>query len=709
MRYRIFFYCLMAIIFGTVLSCEKVENESDLLTLDLKVANVTSASVNVEVTASNEQGMYYFSVAEKSEVEASGSQEMYVKERLHLLKSQGKLEINKGNSSKTFDGLKASAEYVAFAVALDGEMDASEEMEFSEFVTRENEPEEDLDWESVKFEISVDNLSASNADLNVVASDNEIPFFYDVVSEKVYTAYRMNTKDGIADYINLLFEGLAEKYGLSVEELYDELIAYGEGKRNYTTLPANSKMYAYAVAVDLENGSAVAKTKSTVYEFMTPEPEESDLQISFNTLKEAPFAGRIEFIPSDDNAYYFYEFWEAENIEFYGLDDQGVIDHFVEYWGDYFDVLKVHGKQTYYREDMLQNTEYVAIAFGLENGRPNTKLFKHYFKTLPGIKPEEQTFDIRIENEQAVSVEIYYEPWDPTVTYAFEIIPKKDYDEASDKKAFLQEYYNELIDYYVSQTPFTREQAIEILSQEGSYIYECSYLNPGTEYYAWAVAIDKKDATFLSDIAMAEFSTTDMEYSDVKAVAAINEYFDGDELAAMDPTFESYAGSAIYSFDVEISGDVKDWYVGLIGGDVTDTGEYPDSQLYAQVIGTGVKNPSSYDVFGVQFDTDFTLCSFAVDNSGKYGPMHRKTYRLTRAGASPAEDFISYSPSGIMNPAPLKSFPSREISIPYAPEDKSYDLRDNLRGRLEESLMNIKSNSVITAKELFQFNENLVK
>lgn len=707
MNFKLFLssFLLTALVLFT--SCKEpidiVDNE---LHLEIEVQNVTESSVDVDVLASNEDGAYFVSVAKQSDMDAAESYAMFIKETVSGLKENGSLEVNNGSVIKSFKDLESATEYVAFAVVLGSNLDATEEIETVDFITEEGEePEENYDWEKVTFEIEVNNLTASNADLDIKSSDAKIPFFGDIVSEKVYVAYQLNTEEGIANYISLLFSGLAEKYEMSVKDVYKQLVAKGELHRNYTSLPAAQKYYAYSVAIYCDGQEVVAKTGGTIYEFTTPEPEESDLTISFETLKEAPFSGRIKFIPSNPNSYYFYEFWEAENIDFYGLDDQGVIDHFVKHWGDYFDILKVRGEQVYYREDMLQNTEYVALAFGIENGRPNTKLFKHTFNTLPSITPDKQTFDITVSNIQSISAEIHYEPWDPTVTYAFEIVPKAEYDAASDKKAYLQDYYNALLDYYVSQTPFNREQAIEILSEEGSYTYNISFLDPETEYYAWAVAIDKKDATFLSEVAIKEFKTTKMEYSTAKAEAHINEYFDGDALAAYDSSFDSFAGKAIFSFDVKLEGDVQVYYATLLGGDITN--QYEDSELYAQIISSGVKNPTAKDIMAAPFDTKFTICSFAVDSDAKYGKIYREVKTLNRAGASDPENFFKVSPSTVSEPMSFtQSFINHRVDVPYRPADDTMDLRSNLRKKLDAAEI-VKTRTVISAADLFEFNERM--
>lgn len=697
---------LSIFVLGFSSACEKIDDSEKLeLDLEIKVSNITETSANVDVFPSDEENMYYFGIAKKSEIQKFESDIEFLASEIEKIKTHENFNISRGEDSKYFDKLTASTEYVAYAVELDENLNVSEEVEFEEFTTKAKQEEEKLNWKGVKFDVKIENLASGNADLKVKSTDEKIPFFYDVLSEKVYEAYHISEQEGIDGYIRVLFQGLADKYEMTVQEVYDQLIAYNEATRNYTKLPASANMYAYAVGVAIENGVAVAKTPSTVYEFVTPEPQESDLEISFETLKEAPFSGRIEFIPSNNNEFYFYEFWEAENVEFYGLDDQGIIDHYVEHWGDYFDMLKVRGPQVYYREDMLQNTEYIALAFGIDAGAPCTKLFKHSFKTLAAITPEEQTFEIWTENEQAISVDIFYEPWDPMLSYAFEIIPKKDYDEAADKKAFLEEYYNRLIEYYMSITPFNREQAIEILSEEGSYKYECSFLEPGTEYYAWACAIDK-DAKFLSEIALKEFTTTSMEYSDAKAIASIPEYFNGDELAAMEPDmWGGFAGKAIFSFSVETEGDVADWYVALMSGDITS--KYEDSELYADLIAQGAKNPSEDDVFAAPFNTQFTLCSFAIDASGAYGSVHREVYKLTKSGTSPADDFIRVSPRGIEIRDISKVFTSPKLRIPYTQDEVvNNDPRENLRKRMLE--VNLDKKQLITGRDLFNFSNQLI-
>lgn len=707
MNLKLFLSTLLLTMLALLTSCEK-PNDGVIKDLNLEIAvmNITETSADVDVLASNEEGMYFVSIAKKSDIDASESYENFIKETVSDLKENGLLEVNKGSVIKSFKDLESATEYVAYAVVLNDNTDITNEIETSDFATLEGEePEENYDWESVTFEIEVNNLTASNADLDIKSSDPKIPFFGDVVSEKVYVAYQLNTEEGIANYISLLFSGLADKYEMSVKDVYNQLVAKGKLHRNYTTLPAANKYYAYSVAIYCDGQEVVAKTGSTIYEFTTPEPEESDLTISFETLKEAPFSGKIKFIPSNPNSYYFYEFWEAENIDFYGLDDQGVIDHFVKYWGDYFDMLKVRGEQVYYREDMLQNTEYVALAFGLENGKPNTKLFKHTFKTLPATTPDKQTFDITIGNIQSISAEIHYEPWDPMITYAFEIIPKAEYDAATDKKAYLQDYYNDLIDYYVSQTPFNREQAIDILSEEGSYTYNVSFLNPDAEYYAWAVAIDKKDATFLSEIAIKEFKTTKMEYSDAKAEARINEYFDGDALAAYDSSFEGFAGKAIFSFDVKLEGDVQVYYATLLAGDVIN--QYEDNELYAQIISSGVKNPTAKSILAAPFNTTFTICSFAVDSDTKYGKIYREVKTLNRAGASDPENFFKVSPATVSEPMSFtQSFINHRVDVPYRPVDETMDLRSNLRKKLDAAKI-VNTRMEISSADLFEFSERM--
>lgn len=706
MKCKLYFGALLVLLMGMFASCEN-KNKVGNVELSVKVSNITDKSANIDITASNDEVGYTFSVVSKAAI-GDKAPETYIKDMVNSSKVDGTLEIKRGSFTKYVENLNENTDYVVFAVALDENLNVSDNIKIAEFKTLEPAPEEELEWEFVEFDLKVENVTANNVDYTVTSNDPKIPFFYDIVSEKVYTAYQMNTASGMAKYINAIFEGLASKYEMTVKEVYDQLIVYETGQRNYTTLPAASKLYAYAVPVDYEAGKAVAKTKPTVYEFTTPEPEESNLSIDIEIVKEAPFAARVKFIPSNDNEYYFYETWEAENVEFYGLDDQGIIDYFVKYWGDNFDLLKCRGEQFYFREDYLQNKEMIAIAFGLENGRPNTKLFKKTFHTLPAINPKDQTFDMKIDNVGAISAEIHYEPWDPTVTYAFELVEKSEYEAAADKKAFLQEYYNAFIDYFVANSPFSREQAIDILSVEGSYTYQVSYLDPETEYVAFAVAINKADATFLSEIATKEFKTSAMTYSDVRAEAHITEFYDGDELASLDESFKDFAGKAIFSFDTDLIGDVAAYYANLLGGDVTEA-MVPDTELYAEIISQGVKNPTYNDILAAPFDYEFTIVSFAVDSEGNYGKIYREAMTLDRADAADPMNFFGAPAKKVKDMMkPSKNFITHRAVVPFVPEAENYDLRGEIRERVIVDLSN-KTGVVITPNDLFKFSEGMVK
>jgi hypothetical protein len=238
--------------------------------------------------------------------------------------------------------------------------------------------------------------------------------------------------------------------------------------------------------------------------------------------------------------------------------------------------------------------------------------------------------------------------------YFLSYISKDEYDfwveDAGSSDAALIAYANIEIDYGAYFFDCTRAQyLLDMGAVVGGYKMMVNQLQPSTDYLAYAVAVDIESGeiassrAFVSDV----FRTLDKVVSDASVEFVFGNYYDGTELANLDPAnFLNCKGYAVLPYKVVPTDSAMDWYTGFYNGDYTEWG-CTDDDIYGELITWGYECGSEYaslnresGVAVLTYDEAFTFLGIAQDADGNFGAGTLEVVTLSREGASPAQEFI---------------------------------------------------------------------
>ena len=254
-----------------------------------------------------------------------------------------------------------------------------------------------------------------------------------------------------------------------------------------------------------------------------------------------------------------------------------------------------------------------------------------------------------------------YKPSKESIRYAYEIMAEDTYNAYGANAEAIQRYYNELIERLIAQQPsLTVKDVVYQITAKDEYTYNQSFLTPEKNYIAWAAACDE-EGNLLSEPVVKPFTTTPYTLSAETVTQRLEMYFDGGEVAEMDPYLGGVSAAvAVGYFRTEVSSGVVTTWTAIYQGDYTSTEEYPDYKLAAKMENDGNKNVYS-PIYVLEWDIPMTLCAVAIDADGNYGPIQREIIQAMHDGITPISEYPFFWPystkpnlPGRMTAAPLR-------------------------------------------------------
>ena len=362
----------------------------------ISVTEITSNSAYVSVVPTDNE-TYYFDIIEKEYLDQYADKSVFVAELIaemkELYESYGYTladALSSGADGYLYDGdLPADTEFYAYAVGISADGTITTAMVLKEFKTLENGNgggNDDIVSDNT-FNISVSNITANSAQVNVTPSNNDT-YYFDIIDKVILDQYA-NKKDFASEVVSMVQE-LYESYGYT---LADALSSGAVGYFYDGDLDANTEYYAVAFGVS-SNGAIT--TDVTTKLFKTLESGGNDDVVSNNTFNIsvsniAANSAQVDVATSNSDTYYF-DVIEKEYLDQYA--DKKVfaaelvseLTAYLETYGIPLEYALSSGADGYFYDGNLDaNTEYYAIAFGVSsNGAITTDVTTELFKTLEG-------------------------------------------------------------------------------------------------------------------------------------------------------------------------------------------------------------------------------------------------------------------------------------------------------------------------------------
>lgn len=505
--------------------------------------------------------------------------------------------------------------------------------------------------ESLSVAVEVTDVTASSAVISFSPSSQTLPYIAGYVSSS-----DLGPSD-IKYFIDNEISRLMEREGLDRAEAVAEMQVTGSHTLSPSDLSPETGYVCYAVGV---NAKGYYTTDAFAETFETPAGEVQTGDISFEIeIPEVTAASvTVSVLPSDNTLPYYYDLMTKEVYDSCDGDVASYLTTLIENASSEYGVdkeefvksIQVTGPDSDNISGLPSDTEMIVYAIGLADdgtcyGEPEVKSFR----TLAPGNPEDCEFSFDFSYAMS-GVTVTVTPSDDGVGYYTSVIPVSEFSSEDD---LVERVYQGLLSM-ASEYGVSMSQMVSMVAFTGQDIYEWTDLATG-DHYAFAYALSDNGRA-AGPVFMEKFTVS--EYTSDVSVSVENvRWFNGDELADLDPQYEGIRYGAYFVADVVHSSGAYQWYLALLPGDYTDPEAYPDETVYDAVMMGGVMNREQLR-FAVQYGT-LTVLGFAVDMDGVYGGIYRMSAEITREGASPVSEF---SASGLSLPeTAAEGFPSAAL------------------------------------------------
>lgn len=469
--------------------------------------------------------------------------------------------------------------------------------------------------------ITLDNITATSADMKVVPSYDNARYYYDVLAVSVLNEHHSGD---LAVYMENMMAEAVNNFG-DVESALEAICSTGEQTWQFTGQIPETEYIAFAAGLDDEGkvSSEIASEKYTTLAL-----ENADFDVVFANIVQDGFDYTV--IPSDETMTYYHCIRPV--VGYNELSDEDLRQTIINEDSFFIDFYATNGETTYTNENVyLASTGYMVLVFGWSGGAPTTEIARFYTRTeAPATAPEEWTFSFKVDGITSRSASITITPSDEYVPYLYDVIAEKDYESYKDD---MNGYVKQYIEENITNLDYERGDG------EQGYTYY-SVLEPGTNYYIWAACVDEYGDVI--KVAVSEpFTTLPKQVSSATVSAEITGYFNGDELAELYPDdYSDGKGMTYVQVEFSTNEDASTWYGGMFKEDPNDhTSNISDDEIADMLISGGTWCPTG-KLYWADWDAEYTILAVAIGKDENYSKVFRLTTTFTKDGANDISEFV---------------------------------------------------------------------
>ncbi len=623
--------------------------------LKLEVLSTGLTSVEFRITPQDETMTYVAMITTKDIFESFENEMAYVQDDIAwfevLAEEEGITleeyltnELHRGVLEDKAEDLDPETTYYLYAYGLTPQCLMLTDLFKMEFSTQS------VDQIDLQFELKVENISYSTAEVNITPDSNTAKYFVNVMSEAEYLEWG-GTDQAFVDHLNALrnyYLGM----GATTEQIVANLAYVGAKTHKVDQLSANTTYIAYALGV---NDDFFANSAVEMEKFATLAAVQTDMTFGVEINQVEYDRVMATVTPSNDTDNYICSVQIAESLDWYESEEEfmEVLLMDLEFWYGGVEASLRNGAYNLEYTGLTPETDYVVVCFGYD-GAPTTGLFTFPF-TTPAASgdPKELVVTLSVEELTYNSVRIQASP----SVGAWYFVSYTDADtfdcmvsDLGSTDAAILALADADIDYGAEWFDVSRpEYLFEMGALLGVSSTPFNSLIPSTNYVAYAVAVDVETGELAAERGFSiPFTTLEKVYSSALVTFHFGDYYDGTELAELDPErFLKCMGSAVLPYTVEVNEDTMTWYTGFYSGDYTEWG-CTDDDIYAELITYGYEWGSdlvSVDresgVAVLPYDEPFTFLGIAQDWMEEYGYGTLEVVTLSADGVSPAEEFLA--------------------------------------------------------------------
>lgn len=645
--------CAVAILTGFMLwSCDKpqqggsVEPDDPAVDFVLKVSDVTSTSCHFSVLPADEAMPYVVMLVEKSEFDAFENEYKYQDNDLEWFQRKAMEEgkelkewledfLHKGPFESDEEGLMPGSSYYLYAYGLDYDGYFTTDVTKVEFSTPE------IAMSDVTFDLTVSDIGLTDVRIRVKASDEDALFFVNVLSKQQYEEWG-GDESAFANHAAALVDYYI-RMGQTLEAIVANLSGVGEMETVIDDLTDNTEYVAYVIGID-ENFFVNSKAE-TVW-FTTGKAAQSSITFDVNITGTTFCAVQGTVTPSNDDPYICL-IQSAAQLEKYESDVDlmyGIVSTYQQ-WNALEDVL--YAGETVDLDlisSLSPETDYAVLCFGWD-GAPTTSLTRVEFTTAAGGgNPRGQEFLFHLTDIQHNKVTVNISP-KLGLYYFYDCMPVSLLDEylASEKSEdeAICRFIDERIDYGAEYFNCTRAEYLEELGAAmGKQKWTFTGLEQDTEYIIVAATVDLNTGRVNPRLGFRSeaFRTTILIESGASIKFVIDRYYDGTELAELDPVqFGRCKGMVMVPYRIEPNAEAAHWRTTFAYGEFLSWAQRDDVLVELDYKSDEDKT-QGYAV--VNYDQVVSFLGIAVNDEGYTGPFTIYEFRAVRGGTAPAQEFI---------------------------------------------------------------------
>lgn len=399
----------------------------------------------------------------------------------------------------------------------------------------------------------------------------------------------------------------------------------------FTGVTPGTTYVAYAYGFDKENLKPL--TEISRLKITTTSVNDYTLHFDFNVKVDGPNV-TIDIAPQGYDGYYYYgvfwakdvagatpeelrdyceSTWESEKAyysSFFDTTEEGL--HFI------FNELAFRGPQ-HLEVELDANTEFILWAFGMDGeALLNTTPEFYNFKT-GNVKVSENVFTLSVPEIHPRKATVKVETTNDD-TYVATLVAGDRFENNTDA---------EIMEYIL--TNFSIQYA------SGTSSDTATGLTPSTEYELLVFGAQAGSPT--TGLSRLKFTTKAVEYADLDFELSVGKYYDGSELAKLNPDYEAYSGYVVAPVTATVDQNAVAFYFSYMYA--LDYPYYQYEQLIEGLLADGeVEELTSYYVF--EFDTAYTFFGVAEDKDGNFTKVWAsKDTTFKKENCSPAEEYFS--------------------------------------------------------------------
>lgn len=646
--------------YGSSRKALKITQQPWLEPLGLRVDEVDATSVTITVTALDEQTTWIGQIVGREWFEAYSEEEIFDEDFAYYsaMAAENEVELSEylskilsrgSHSGIRMAGLDVESEYVVYIYGMNTNGEKTTSIYYEAFKTTPPYAGNDVTFD---FDISVNRSIASIA---VRPSHEGVAYYHNLTTREHFEQCGSDivalAKDVVAAALdNYLY------WDYTREEFFEYNTYYLADSYDFEGI-ADTEYVAFAFKWD-EQLEPLSEVSFEWFKIDTIPPSENKLAMTISNITQTTFD--VEITTTNDDPYTIFAVTKNELGKL--NTDSAIFNYLMDTYGTSALSGNVNnGPIAGTFSGLQQDTEYAVLLFGYEAGTLTTPIVRQNIKTAVAGDVEACQYSIEISEVADRGAHIKITPSDYSVWYYWNVFESSATEE--DIKAYIRDMYDSY--YYGDYWEFSYYELTQ--GESDSYI---SRLHPSTDYKVVIVPMDGDEYLYTGSMrTIGEFRTEDAVVADISITAGFDAYYDGDEVAALEPDYlGNYQGRAIVPVNVSIDGEYSRYLFTIftyVDG-LEDPAVYSDDVLLDTLYEVGAYWTPAY--FRSDWDTELLLAAVAFDLEGNPSPVYRHKFILTREGAGDAQEFVDYYMGSISSAMSVGSKSKGALQTSAAPE-----------------------------------------